>query len=170
MDLARVHKKIAEAHFFLGKLIQQEPRILGDKEPFDYYLSAFLNAARTVDYQLHREQGTIYKPWRGVWDARLTSDQRGLMKFIDHDRNIEVHDSGSSRNVGQEGVKFGIGTHQVDGGIVTISGPPGMEPAVAYRLTYSFTIDGTEQKVTDACAAHLALLQRMVVEFETAHP
>jgi hypothetical protein len=170
MDLTRVHKKIAEAHFFLGKLTKQEPRLLGDKEPFDYYLSAFLNAARTVDYQLHREQAAIYKPWRKAWDARLAPEQRGLMKFIDHDRNIEVHDSGSSRNVGQEGVKFGIGTHHVDGGIVTIAGPPGMEPAVAYRPTYSFTIDGTDRKVTDACAAHLALLQRMVAEFEAAHP
>jgi len=55
MDLAPVHKKIAEAHFFLGKMTEQEPRIIGDKEPFDYYLSAFLNAARTVDYRLRYE-------------------------------------------------------------------------------------------------------------------
>jgi hypothetical protein len=51
-------KKIEEALFLLDKLIEQEPRIIGDKQPFDYYLSAFLSAARTVDWRLQREQGT----------------------------------------------------------------------------------------------------------------
>jgi hypothetical protein len=50
MDLARVHKKLAEAAFFLGKMIEEERRPFGDREPFDYYLSAFLSAGRTVDY------------------------------------------------------------------------------------------------------------------------
>jgi hypothetical protein len=45
-----------------------------------------------------------------------------------------------------------------------------MEPAVAYRPTYSFTIGGTERKVTDACTAYLALLQRMVDDFAAANP
>jgi hypothetical protein len=175
MDLARVHKKIAEAHFFLGKMTEQEPRIIGDKEPFDYYLSAFLNAARTVDYRLRHEQGATYTPWRKAWDARLAPEQCGLMKFINDDRNVEVHESGSNRNVAQEGVKFGIGTHRIDGGVLTIDGIPtplsGMESAdVCYRPTYSFIIDGTERKVTAACATYLALLQRMVAQFEADHP
>jgi hypothetical protein len=37
---------------------------MGDKEPFDYYLSAFLNAARTVDYRLRDQQGATYVSWR----------------------------------------------------------------------------------------------------------
>jgi hypothetical protein len=90
------------------------------------------------------------------------------MKFMADDRALEVHERGSNRSVGQEGVKFGIGTHHVDGGIVTIAGPPGMEPAVGYRPTYSFTIDGTDRKVTETCAVHLALLQRMVAEFSSS--
>jgi hypothetical protein len=44
------------------------------------------------------------------------------------------------RDVGQEGVPFPIGTHDIDGGIVMIAGPPGMEPAVAYRPTYRATL------------------------------
>jgi hypothetical protein len=44
MDLARVHKKIAEAHFFLHHISEQERRLIGNRLPFDYYLSAFLNA------------------------------------------------------------------------------------------------------------------------------
>jgi hypothetical protein len=53
MDLPRIDKKIAEAQFFLDKMIEEEPRIIGDKEPFDYYLSAFLNAARIVQALAH---------------------------------------------------------------------------------------------------------------------
>jgi hypothetical protein len=175
MDLGQVHKKIAEAHSFLRKMTDQESRIIGDTE-FDNNLSAFLNAARTVDYRLRHEQGAIYKPWRKAWDARLAPEQRSLMKFIDDDRAKEVHDSGSSRNVRQEGVKFGIGTHHLDGGgTLTIGGIPtplsGIESAATiYKPTYSFTIDGTDRKVTEVCGTHLALLQKMVADFEADHP
>jgi hypothetical protein len=96
------------------------------------------------------------------------------MKFINDDRDVEVHESGSNRNVAEEGVKFGIGTHHIDGGILTIGGIPtplsGVESAaVAYRPTYSFTIDGTDRNVTEVCATHLALLRRMAAEFEADH-
>jgi hypothetical protein len=170
MELSRIDKKIAEAQFFLDKMTEQETRIIGDKEPFDYYLSAFLNAARIVDYRLRHEQGAKYKPWRTAWDSRLNPKDRGLMEFLRVDRNVEVHAKGSKRNVGQEGVKFGVGEHRIDGGLLIIGGPPGMEPDVAYRPAYEFTIDGTDRKVTEACAAHLALLRRMVAEFQAAHP
>lgn len=171
MDLSRVHKKTAEAHYFLRLLIEQEPRIGGDKEPFDFLLSAFHNAGRTVDYRLRHEHGAPYKAWRKAWDARLTPEDRALIKFMIDDRNLEVHQSGSSRVVGQEGVEFGIGEHRLPGGggIITISGPPGMPPATLYRPTYSFTINGADRKATDACRDYLALLRRMVGEFEAAH-
>jgi hypothetical protein len=49
MDLARVHKKISEAGFFLGRMTEEERRVGGDeREPFDYYLSAFLSASMSV--------------------------------------------------------------------------------------------------------------------------
>jgi hypothetical protein len=176
MDIARVHKTIEEAQLFLGKMNEQERQIAGDKQPFDYYLSAFLNAARTVDYRLRHEQGATYPRWRDAWNTRLTLEQRGLMKFIADDRREEVHDSGSSRTVGQEGVKFGIGEHRLpDGSTLIVGGIPkvlsGIDPAVvAYKPTYSFTINGTERKVTEACTEHLGLLRQMVTEFEAAHP
>jgi hypothetical protein len=167
-------QKIAEADFFLRKMIEQEPRIIGDKDPFDYYLSAFLSAAMSVrggfQYRHNRPRNSAIKAWRAQWESNLTPEEASLYDFMRKDRVDEVHDSGSSRDVGQEGVPFPIGTHHVDGGIVTISGPPGMEPSVAYRPTYSFTIDRAERKVTEACAAYLALLQRMVAQCEADHP
>jgi hypothetical protein len=165
-------QKNSRGTFFSRQDDRARARIIGDKEPFDYYLSAFLNASRTVDYRLRHEQGATYTPWRTAWDARPAPEQCGLVKFISADRNVEVHASGSNRNVAQEGVELGIGTHNIDGGVLTIDGPIfGMESVgVCYRPTYSFIIDGTERKVTEACATHLALLQRMVAQFEADHP
>jgi hypothetical protein len=45
-----------------------------------------------------------------------------------------------------------------------------MDPAVAHRPTYSFIIGGADSRVTEACAAYLALLQRMVADFAAANP
>ena len=104
MDLARVHKKLAEAQFFLSKMIEQERRIFrgGDpREPFDYYLSAFLSSGRTVDYRLRHEQAAIYPALRTEWDASLKPQENSLIKFMVDDGNVEVHASGSSRTGGR---------------------------------------------------------------------
>jgi len=170
MDLTGVHKKIAEALFFLGKMTEQERRVGGDdREPFDFYLSAFLSAGRTVDYRLRHEQAAIYPAWRTAWDASRTPQENSLIKFMVDDRNIEVHESGSSRSVGQEGVELGIGEHRLPGGMHAVFGPPGTSVVIQTNV-YNFTIDGAERKATEACAAYLTLLQRMVAQFEADHP
>ena len=71
---------------------------------------------------------------------------------------------------GQRASRSPTGTHHIEGGIVTIGGPPNMEPAIAYRPTYSFTISGAERKVTEVCAAYLSLLLRMVEQCEADCP
>jgi hypothetical protein len=170
MDLVRVQRKIAEAHFFLRHMIEQERRLVGDRESFDYYLSAFLSAGRTVDYRLRHAQKATYPEWRTGWDTGLSPQESALIKFMVDDRNDEVHASGSSRSVTQEGVPLPLGESRIDGGIFYISGPPGMPPPVADKPSYKFTIDGVEREATETCSAYLVLLQRMVAEFEAAHP
>jgi DNA invertase Pin-like site-specific DNA recombinase len=178
LDLARVHKKLAEAQFFLRKMIEQERRIFGDGrepfEPFDYYLSAFLNAGMSVrggfQYRQNPTRNKAIKAWRGQWENNLSPEQKTLYEFMRMDRVAEVHASGSSRTEAREGVEFGIGTHHVDGGIITIGGPPGMPPTVVDKRTYNFTTDGAVRKATEACADYLALLQQMVARFEADHP
>ena len=72
MNIDNVEKKLHEAAFFLDKMRDQERKAFGDKEPFDFYLSAFLNAGRVVDYRLRHEQGSIYPSWRTAWDAEAS--------------------------------------------------------------------------------------------------
>jgi hypothetical protein len=59
----------------LDKMIEQEAMAFNDKEPFEFYLSAFLNAGRTVDYRLRHEEAT-YPTWREGWDETLTPEHQ----------------------------------------------------------------------------------------------
>jgi hypothetical protein len=169
MNIENVEKKLREAHFFLGKMREQESRAFGDKEPYDFHLSAFLSAGRSVDYRLRSEQKATYPAWRTAWDAALISAEATLIKFMVDDRNVEVHESGSGRGVKTETIKVGH-TYSDRSGTVEVFGPPGMPPAEIYKPAYTFTIDGTERKATEACAEYVALLERMVAQFKADHP
>lgn len=76
MELNRVEKKLREAEFFLFHLQQREKYPLGNAEELDFLLSAFLSAARVVDYRLRHEQGEPYKAWRKEWDEKLNVNDR----------------------------------------------------------------------------------------------
>jgi hypothetical protein len=173
--VARLQNKIGEASFFLRKMLEQEPTIMGDKVYFDYYLSAFLNATMSVrdgfQVRQNRPRNTAIKTWRAQRESNLTPDEKTLYDFMHKDRNDEVHYTGSSRDVGQESIPLPIGTHYLGGSMVIINVPHGVEPApVAYRPTYSFTIGTAQRSVTEACTAYLELLKRMVAEFAASNP
>lgn len=95
LDISRVHKKIAEARLFLNDLTKQEQRIIGDKEPFDCYLSAFLSAGNSVRDGFQARQicacNKEIKAWRESWEQALTSEDRILYEFMRDDRSQEVH-------------------------------------------------------------------------------
>ena len=55
MNVEGVEKKLREARFFLDRMSEHERMPFDNKEPFDFYLSAFLGAGRTVDYRLRHE-------------------------------------------------------------------------------------------------------------------
>jgi hypothetical protein len=73
MNAESVEKKLREAQYFLEQMIEKERLAFGDKEQFDFNLSAFLSAMKTVDYRLRREQPGTYPTWRTAWDAKLSS-------------------------------------------------------------------------------------------------
>jgi hypothetical protein len=150
-------------------MIEQENLAFGDKEPFDFYLSAFLGAGRTVDYRLRHEQ-PAYKAWRASWDASLIPAEDRLIKFMIDDRNVEVHESGSARNVKNVGTPVVGNRYSDKSGTLEILAPPETPPAMIYSPAYSFTVDGTERKAVDVCSEYLRLLDRMVAEFKAAYP
>ena len=166
MNIEGVEKKLREAQFFLNKMIEHERMAFREKERFDFYLSAFLNAGRTVDYRLRYEQAATYPTWRTGWDAKLTQLQQDLMKFMIDDRNDEVHEGGSSRTVTTENREFGAGTHKLADGTMDVTGAPEFARVTMHVPGYYFTIDGVERKATEVCGEYLALLQHMVAAFK----
>jgi len=175
MDTGNIDKKLREAKFFLDKMIDHEQRAFGEREPFDFYLSAFLGATRTVDYRLRHEQGATYKPWRTKWDANLTPAQQTLIKFMVDDRNVEVHGSGSGRGQKTDEIEVRDSYSDKSGTLQVFSVPAPLTgiaepPAKIYKPAYSFTIDGNDRKATEACREYIDLLAQMVDQFKAAHP
>jgi hypothetical protein len=171
VDLSRVTKKLRETEFFLDKMKRHEGGTSADElERFDFYLSAFLSAARTVTYRLQHEQQN-YKSWRPGWDARQSEADRALIKYLVDDRNVEVHESGSARMSSETERNVAPGTYRIaNGGVVTVTGPPGMTNAARLSLlTHSFTIEGVEREALEACGKYLGLLALLVQDFKNDH-
>jgi hypothetical protein len=166
MDMASTEKKLREARFFLDKMSEHERMAVQHKEPFEFYLSAFLSAGRTVDYRLRHEQPATYPTWRTKWNTTLANAEERLITFMVDDRNVEVHASGSSRTIKTENRELGAGTYKFASGTMEVFGPSWVHPlAIIPVLAYSFTIDGAERNATDVCAEYLSLLERMVEAF-----
>ena len=168
MNIDSIEKKLREAQFFLQRMTEQEQRAFGDREPFDFFLSAFLSAVRTVDCRLRHEHGSTYPGWRDAWNAGHASDD-GVIKFMNDDRRLEVHESGSARSVSEKEIRV-AGTYSDELGTLTISAPPGAELAVIRKPAYNFMVGGADRRVTDMCADCVAALGRMLHDFKAAHP
>jgi hypothetical protein len=173
MSIERAEKKLREAQFFLDKMRDQHARAFGDKEPIDFYLSAFLNAAKTVDYMLARATGQgkrakrTYEHWRKVWERGLPAPSAVLHEFLAIDRDLEVHDAGSQRVAGTTELPMhnseysdASGTLQVSAAICTP-----YPAATLQKPRYTFTIDGVEREAAEACAAYLELVKQKVARF-----
>ena len=175
MNLETVEKKLREAESFLAQMREQEARAFGDKEPFDFQLSAFLNAGRTVDYRLCHEHEATYKTWRERWDA-LNPKEAALIQYFADDRNLEIHERGSHREVKQEAIQVRGHYSDKSGTLkvfstplplaVTHGVPPDQRHAVIYKPAYFFTIDGAERKATEACAQYLDSFKQMIAQFK----
>jgi hypothetical protein len=169
MNTENVEKKQREARFFLTKMIDQEARAFGDREPFDFYLSAFLSASRSIDYRLRHEQ-SAYRAWRDSWNAALAPNDDQLMKYMVDDRALEVHESGSGRSASVEYSAMQGNTYSDNSGVLTVFAPPGTPLAAIVKSAYYFTIGGANKRVTEACTEYLMLLDRMVADFKATHP
>jgi hypothetical protein len=111
MNFLPIHDKLAEASFFLRYLThEQEKTTLQDREDaFRFYLSAFLNAAYSVDQYLTRsakvalqvcgakkqESGKQakgkYDKWKDEWIKSLSTADKNVWKHMEDSRGGEVH-------------------------------------------------------------------------------
>jgi hypothetical protein len=80
--IERTQKKLQEVEFFLRHLEKVTASDLPDAAEF--YLSAFLSAARSVTFVLKSEYEAGYQQWFDAWRASLTQSERQLLgRFTD---------------------------------------------------------------------------------------
>jgi hypothetical protein len=173
--LARASRKLREARFFLGQMTQTEQKgeagMVTDPEAFQFFLSAFQGAARSVIQTLEAGRlGQTVNQWR---DELLEERDRALVEFMTEERDSEVHRAGTTEQAavemvpvtelqqatraGQPSPGFHF-SHAAYGYTFTPGTPP---PRVGVRR-HSYAVDGTPERVTDTAGRYLALLDKLV--------
>jgi hypothetical protein len=169
LEIDATRRKLSEAAFFLRKLIEVRERVASpEPEAFEYYLSAFLSAARSVTLVLQAEQKHGYDNWFPGWKDALSSDERDLLSHFNTQRVQTVHRTGADVTRGTEPLTMHefLSTASREGMHIEIwNGPIGNEQPAFSRPVLTFTVNGTATEVAEACTKYLALLARLVDEF-----
>jgi hypothetical protein len=171
-DIKYVKAKLEQARSALDKMRREERKAFSDRAEFNHLLSDFLSAGRSVDYRLCHEYSARYIDWREKWNEQNQSEDR-ILKSMHDRRDDEVHERGAGHIVKDEQIKIGVGGSYGDPGGPTLEVMGSPTPlmgdsagAIVTKPRYIFEIDGTEQPVTEVCAEYLAVLDRLVADFE----
>lgn len=160
-------KKLREARFFaemLGKMNRQPVR--NEPEQFEYYLSAFLSAARAVTWVLQHEEKDKYDAWSISWFNSRSPEDQTLLKDMITRRNFVQKRGGTETDQDWEYVpvtEIESENHGHPAYGFHWFGPPGTPPPTVGMPVYSFKGSGDE--VTSACQRYLELLDKLVREF-----
>jgi hypothetical protein len=85
-------KKLREATFFCSKFADEERQIFRpEREARDFYLSAFLAAARSAGDFIESEAGDHYGAWYATRKQALSQEERELLRFTADQRVQTVH-------------------------------------------------------------------------------
>jgi len=162
-----IPKKLREAKFFLGHMRMESARSTQpDREHFEFYLSAFLSAARSVtDFFEKRNQ----KAWWSQWRANRSPDDLQLLNQMTKQRDNEVHEEGADvahriEDVPLSKIETPSALHAAD---APSFGEPWGEVQVGLKVYY-FTLGGKTVNVIETCRRYVGLLECAVAEFSKA--
>lgn len=163
-----IPKKLREAKFFLGHMMQSGRSTRLDHEHFEFYLSAFLNAARSVTSFFEKKNEPKIKAWCGQWkkDKDRSDDDRRLLNQMTKQRDNEVHEAGADvahrlEDVPLSKIETASGLHAA---YAPYFGEPWGEPQISLKVYY-FTLGGKPVNVIETCQRYVTLLERAVAEF-----
>jgi hypothetical protein len=165
-------KKLREAGFFLQRLVEEERHIYRpEPEARDFYLSAFLSAARSVGDFIGVEEGERYREWFEHRKLSLSDEERDLLRFTNDQRVQSVHIRGPNvqANITHAPIhELQRELHERGGSLeIRAGGVPGSPlplPKVE-KSTLSFS-ELPDSDVSDVCGRYLELLARVLSEYE----
>jgi hypothetical protein len=176
-EMPQTQKKLREAHFFLWHLQAKSWLLPTDNaEEFEFFLSAFLSAARSVYLVLLQCEGqSRFSRWFDEWERTCCEQERRLLDFMRVQRNQEQHQRGADVSPIQKSIPYWDylwivearrptrGNSAIYGyqpfGPFGLAGPPTEHPIT------TFTLGTGPDEAAETCRHYLALLDRMVKEF-----
>src|SRR6266852_792518 len=159
--------KLREAKFFLGHMMQSARSTRLEHEHFEFYLSAFLSAARSVtSFFEKKNQPKHVKVWWSQWKKDRSPDDLRLLKRMTKQRDNEVHEAGADvahrlEDVPLSKIETASGLHAA---YAQSFGEPWGEPQISLKVYY-FTLGGKPVNVIETCQRYVTLLERAVAEF-----
>ena len=166
-------RKLAEAQFFLFKLNALQSHVFpNEPEAYEFYLSAFLSAARSVTFALQAEQKVRYDTWFPAWQNELPPHELALLVFFNEQRVQTVHRKGAEVVLGTESLSLHeyLAKASREGARIDIwNGPPGNPPLTFPQTVRSFLIESSEVEATQACRDYFAVVTTLVDTFVQAH-
>jgi hypothetical protein len=166
VDVSPAEKKLREARFFFEALtpLSYARTPEGPSEHFEFYLSAFLSASKSISDKLGRVAGQTtgfkFTEWRKKWEETLEADELAMLAFMRNERDSEVHHWGRDH----EPKVATIAERSDDQATkqVTVSLFEGYAPF--------YTVGGEAISVLRACRRLCELLDRMILQFKADHP
>jgi hypothetical protein len=166
-------KKLREAAFFLCKLAETDRALLHQDEPehADFYLSAFLTAARAVQFALKKERKKEWKAWIDGWVSKRTAAQLKSYKYLVKQRNNVEKRGGPEITITVSTVSVQEFMREVSdrGGGFYMSQMPGLPPPTFSKQTTTLTAH-PEQRLSVTCQPLFDVMKDLVEDFERAHP
>jgi hypothetical protein len=165
-----LRKKLREAQYFLRQMNAVAMRPIGDAEEFEFLLSAFLSASRSITNALENRR---YGAWFTAWQSSRTSSDTELLEFMRVQRIAEVHRDGADVEarvhfIPITEVRRADRSHPAYG--FHVFGPGDIEPASVGVTAHWFELGGTQIEAADACRRIVSVLSDLVDAFRTDHP
>lgn len=168
-EVPKVSKKLREARFFLGQMEQLGRSTAStrlDHDHFEFYLSAFLSAARSITDYFERDRK--YRVWYRDWKMSQPEEDRQLINQMTNQRDLEVHEEGANIAHELEDVPLSkIDMSGLHAAYAHSFGEPWGEPQVSQKVYY-FVLEGRNVNAIETCNRYADLLIQAVDEFTTA--
>jgi hypothetical protein len=179
--IEKTKMKLEEARFFHRRLIECRKQPLSlESNAFQFYLSAFMQAARTVPWRLQIEEKQKYLAWLPTWEGQVTAEETALLKFTNERRIDEVHRGGIETIAELEDIDIHdlLKSSPIHSYIFDVNNPaydttmpPGTRTSSVSVTIPAFYFDreGVKENVIETCKKYLDYLERLVQEFMRVH-
>jgi len=167
-------KRLREAEFFWHRLSTVDRPTVISREPEapEFYLNAFVSAARSVEWVLQKERPDDWDAWITGWKAQLSDQDNAVRRYFVDQRNKIAKEGAPDLTFTVTPVSLMEFMQQasLQGASVQIyPGVPGTPPPTYTMLEKSLT-DHPGRTLSAACQPFLELTRRLVDDFEREHP